>query len=43
MDEIGTHTHFNRAGITYLHSPSTVKMGTGANLIRAVLQIERIV
>ena len=43
MDEIGTRTHFIRAWTTYLHGPSTDKMGAGAKLyfIRAVLQIER--
>ncbi len=30
-----------RAWTTYLHGPSTDKIGTGANFIRAVLQIER--
>ena len=41
MDVFGTRTHFVRARTTYLHGRSTDKMSTGANFIRAVLQIER--
>ena len=37
----GTRTIFIRAGTTYLHSPSTDKIGTVACLIRAVPKIER--
>ncbi len=41
--KLATRTHFIRAWTTYLHGPSTDKMGAGAKLyfIRAVLQIER--
>ena len=41
MDVFGIRTHFVRAWTTYLHGRSTDKMSTGANFIRAVLQIER--
>ena len=37
----GTGTIFTRAGTTYLHGPSTDKIGTVACFIRAMPKIER--
>ena len=42
-NKIGARTNLIRAWTTYFHDPSTYKIGTGANLIGVVLQIERIV